>query len=163
MDFLEKDLEDLIYQTPIDNLKERGYRRESLLTHVIRQPNLGHYGKPDLVEFGWHWFSDPGMHRAFIRIVELKKGAIGLKACVQGARYRVGLMHWIREMKPFIEDDSSIEVLMIGRELDLSDNVFLMAELEHFEFMTYSYDIDGLRFKKVYPGNYINTSFNPKR
>ena len=154
MKFLEKDLEQIIFESGMDSLNERGlYIRGKRL----RQVRIGNYGIADLITFQRpfydgpeHEFWNPGR----ITIYELKKEHIGISAFLQAVAYARGINRYLQKRDK--NDKYIIDIKLIGRDIDkngafcyipqilnvhnqyydLSSN---MTEPGVIEFITYEY------------------------
>ena len=117
MEFLEKDLEEIIFEADRNDLIERGL---NIRGKLFRQLKIGNYGIADLVEVsrfrkdGWHEGSqiEP---RLFITVYELKKDKIGISAFLQALGYLKGIRQYLRVRKPNIE--FILHIVLIGREM----------------------------------------------
>ena len=144
MDFLEKDLEDIIWEASqekegLDKLKERGFPMTG--GRMYRQVNLGNYGILDLVSVRITRISID------ITIYELKKNEINISTMLQASRYGTGIREFIENkcynQKRFVD----INYVLIGKEVDTSsDFVFLYNAVGNFHIYLYKYSIDGIKF-----------------
>ena len=96
MNFLEKDLEQIIYEADKELLAEKGLRVNGKL---LRQVRIGNYGIADLVSirrpyqdtfFGYQ-------EKGLITIYELKKENISVSAFLQAIGYARGIMRWMEQ------------------------------------------------------------------
>jgi hypothetical protein len=147
MDFLEKDLEDIIFnalqcEEGYDMLNERGLDICYSTEHFIckRQLKIGNYGIADLVTL-----SRFTKGRVFIEVIELKKGEVNMDAYVQANRYLTGIKRYMERFHPKLNVVYSMT--LIGRQLNRGDWVYLIDEVEHLKVLTYKYDIDGITFE----------------
>lgn len=161
MKFLEKDLEQIIFESGRDSLRQRGL---PITGKLFRQLKIGNYGIADLVEFNRPAYDGP--NREFftpgsITIYELKKEQIGIAAFLQSLNYIKGIQRYL-EIKGR-EDQYIVNLVIIGKELDSSGSFCFIPSLlglknDYYDlgsnlteegsinFYTYQYDIDGLRF-----------------
>lgn len=167
MDFLEKDLETIIYETAQNKegrmkLSERGLEIRGKL---LRQVRIGTYGIADLitVEINRHKDSE----HINITIYELKKGVLNLDALTQASRYETGIRRFI-EQNYYDEDIHflTVNIILIGRSVEYNgDFLFLLnkcIDSGDVDVYTYSYDIDGLKFERQYSGwNIAEEGFEP--
>jgi hypothetical protein len=152
MTFLEKDLEQIIYESGRDLLEEKGLSIEGKL---YRQLRIGNYGIADLVSvirpvYDW----DINCKRTIfipgeITIYELKKEKIGISAFLQSLSYMRGIESYLN--KRCKKHLFNISICLIGKEIDESGSFCYLSGLEEFpiNFMTYSYNINGIIFKRV--------------
>lgn len=150
MDFLEKDLEDIIWeaQSTREGRKKLKSRGLDIRGKVFRQFNLGEYGIPDLVSV---YYSD---RRAIITIYELKKDQINTNTLLQASRY----YNAINRLASNMLDDWRIKVCLIGRNVELNGNFTFLADMIPCVSMyTYEINIDGLFFTMQY-GYYLSES-----
>jgi hypothetical protein len=154
MDFLEKDLEDIIYEayeTKNQNfLVERGL---DVFNHdyIIRQLNLGDYGVADLVGINLY----PSFYRSsntedffVVTIYELKKDTISMSTFSQAIKYSKAITDYLSSQKI---TRYYIEYVLVGKSISLSDDnlCFLRDVTNNVHTYTYSYSFDGIKFKKT--------------
>ena len=140
MDFIEKDLEEIIWETQKTDegrklLAERGL---DIRGKMFRQFNLGEYGTCDLLTIE---FYDKYPH---ISVYELKRDLIDVNAVMQVCRYVTAIRRYIK-----YKYDSGCDVTsyLIGKTIQTNnDFVFLCNELNNIEILLYSIDINGLKF-----------------
>jgi hypothetical protein len=148
MKFLEKDLEDIIYNTDPDELRKRG-----LFVHgkLFRQLNIGKYGIADIV------CVERVGRELIINVLELKKEKIDVFSFLQALRYLKGISRYIKDYRG-IECDITFQITLIGKTIDLSnDFVYLSGfdiytsdqESSFLNICTYDYDFDGIKFNPV--------------
>lgn len=163
MDFLEKDLEEIIFYGERDELKNRGL---DINGKVYRQLNIGSYGRADLVSFersyeyeyiptgeidkktgGWNFLEEKERKLVFT-VYELKKDVIDIDTLLQAIGYCRGIKRYITDNRnfPFYVD---FKIVLIGRKISLSSSFCYFEDLfKNIEFYTYQYKIDGIYFKK---------------
>lgn len=164
MNFLEKDLEDVIWENTqskegLQKLEDRGL---SLIgKHFIRQLNLGPYGIADIVGFTIGVYrTDFDQHSISVQVdvVELKKDKINNTCINQTLRYLDGIKqfvseylkkHSIKEKFQFVH--LSYEAHLIGSGMSLDSCAFIYNNTPKcFTAYSYSFDIDkGLLFKSL--------------
>jgi hypothetical protein len=162
MNFLEKDLEEIIYTSGRDVLDQRGL---TINGKLLRQVKIGNYGIADLIEFTRPSYGGPAndcLCPGEITIYELKKDQIGIAAFLQSLSYAKGISEYLRKRK--ISDHYLIHITLIGKTVDLSgsfcfitdllqmrsdyiDKYNMFSENGEINFYTYNYDIDGLTFR----------------
>lgn len=144
MNFLEKDLEEIIFeqlqtQKGIDDLVSKGLYFISS-TKSYRQLRIGNYGIADIVNV-----TRVGS-RLVIDIVELKKDKISMSSFLQAVRYTKGIMRFFESREKHISID--ISITLIGREIDnRSDFIYIPDIFIDVSLVTYSYGVDGIRFE----------------
>jgi hypothetical protein len=137
MDFLEKDLEQIICETPNNILRQKGL---IIRGRKLRQVRIGNYGIADLVTYDR---DDQDIH---VNVYELKKEKIGISAYLQALGYAKGIRSYLKKRCP--DRWVSISISLIGRDLDTSGNFPFITDFTTCSFYTYHYDFDGLTFKR---------------
>lgn len=158
MKFLEKDLENIIYDAAQTNIGREKLRERGLDLHGVtfRQVDLGDYGIADLVNIHVER-SETGTYWRF-SIIELKKGKIDINAVMQACRYKTALRKFV--LKHFDASDYSVSfnIVMIGDSIEKdNDFVFLYNFLRDVKIYTYDYKLSGLFFYEV-PKRWIKTN-----
>lgn len=122
MEFLEKDLEDIIweaYQSEYGKY-ELFNKGLSISGKMYRQVNLGDYGILDLMTVSIN------PEDVIISIYELKKDIINMSTMAQAARYGTGISKYIEERCNIHNRPISLQFFLIGKEIECrSDFVFL--------------------------------------
>ena len=163
MKFLEKDLEDIIYEMSLTHegcvaLRKRGFYFSNWDFPFTRQLDLGRFGKPDLIQIAG--LSCGGEKMLEVNICELKRGNTSMDTFDQSLKYIRGIDYVIDELG--IRDQfSSIHysLVMVGKSHDLSDNHVYLAHMlrnDHIyiKLLSYEFSIDkGLVFIPV--GNFL--------
>ena len=148
MNFLEQDLEEIIYTGDFEELEERGIYIPGILR---RQVKIGNYGIADLISIIRPYYNSDGYReKGTIIIYELKRKKIDVNAFLQALRYAKGIKRYLE--KKGYEYRYNLEIVLIGKEIDtVSPFCFLPDFIEqddfHLSMYTYSYDIDGIQFK----------------
>jgi len=162
MKFLEKDLEEIIYNTYLESPEKLSKKNLYMYGSIKRQLKIGNYGILDLLtiskdydyEFESVWnkqkrlfeYKETLKPTLVLTVYELKKEKVGISAFLQCYGYIKGLKDWFRINKPNIK--IKFRSVLIGREIDKSGSFCYLPELIHdLDIYTYSYDIDGLNFK----------------
>ena len=145
MNFLEKDLEQIIFETDNGKLCER----ELLITgKKYRQLRIGNYGIADIVTFKrGYLFGEGGIvPRLSITVFELKQKEISANTYMQAVRYCKGISRYIIEYrdKPINLD---FNIVLIGDKICVGDFCYATDFINNLEVYTYSYNIDGIMFK----------------
>jgi len=156
MDFLEKDLEEIIYNANKEELHKRGLFINGKL---FRQLRIGNYGIADLVEV------ERLSGQLYITVYELKKDKIGISAFLQGLNY-------VRGIKSYIEKERGksisvyFQIVLIGKKIDSNSSFCYLPEfLINFDganFLTnytYSYSVNGIIFKEESEYDLIDKGF----
>lgn len=140
MDFLEKDLEDILYNSPQKQIRHRGLYFFSY-NKIFRQVNLGNYGISDLITFK-RW----GIHDNLFTIYELKNKTLDASAFWQLVRYMKGFKHLLTQSN-FNIKNYKLRGVMIGRTLDTkSDFCYFPTVCPSITYVTYDYKVDGINF-----------------
>lgn len=158
MRFLEKDLEDIIWESDRDLLMDRGLY---VTGHMKRQLRIGNYGIADLVTFKREYY---GCNRSIleINIYEIKRGDVGVAAFLQSMRYATGIRSYLEQRGI---DNFNITITLIGDSLELSSEFvyienFMSSCGAEFNVYTYEYKIDGIKFKRESGYKMMNEGFN---
>lgn len=176
MDFLEKNLEDIIYENANTKegrklLKERGL---DLCGRTYRQVSMGKYGIADLVNI--HAFSDRirkgfSAHYLYVNIIELKKDIVNIDTLLQAVGYKKAVDEYLEGYCAKTWEDYEVSITLIGQKLETDSNfVFLLNELDWLHAYTYSYSINVLNFEERYgwykpnalDGNTVSKLKSPK-
>lgn len=172
MNFLEKDLEEIIFTSSRKELEDRGLyigKRSKLL----RQKKIGNYGIADLLEV-----SKPYYHpiikrvcKGSINVIELKQDKIGISAFLQALGYLKGIKRYLESRG--CDELFNYEITLIGKTIDINSSYVYLYEFtnEYFEntidesssFIVknflYNYKIDGIYFDEVGIHNLKNEGF----
>lgn len=162
MEFLEKNLEDIICNTDSNKLNERGLW--CFEGKVFRQLKIGNYGIADVVtvkritqllppsnEFVENYLE--------ITIYELKKEKIGLSAFLQAINYTKGIKRFFERRGVNV----IFNIVLIGKDIDLSGSFSYLPDLigfgipdfeppcsfgfiQNLSYFTYKYEFDGIKF-----------------
>lgn len=165
MKFLEKDLEEIIFESDKEDISERGL---PISGKLYRQLRIGNYGVSDLIEFSKFTVIRNGKfshHMIDVHVYELKKDKIGVSAFMQALNYLKGIKSYLSNRFPNTEIYYSI--VLIGKAIDANSSfVYLPEFLENSDgacFLhnyTYSYELDGLSFNKQVNYKLTNEGFN---
>lgn len=154
MKFLEKELEEIIWESDKAQLKKRGL---PLYGNLYRQMSIGGYGIADIVQVrkAYHSKNKPYL---IINILELKQDKIGISAFLQAVRYAKGIQSYLkgRNIKHYI-----LNITLIGKEVDMSGSICYLPDLldtndkllnfgkiNSVKFITYDYKLEGLMFNE---------------
>lgn len=166
MSFLEKTLEEIIFNADKNILYERGLY---ITGKLVRQLRIGNYGVADLVSFtrlNKYERDQIGMH---IDVYELKKDKIGVATFMQAIGYVKGIESYLKQRK--YKYDISFSINLIGSSIENGSSFSYLTDLipcneNGYSFLnvfTYSYEIDGIRFKDESGYKLIDDGFRLKR
>lgn len=170
MEFLEKNLEDILFESLKDDKKynfinERGlYVTKPYL--LKRQFSIGNYGTCDLIALNrpYELKTDQGYivekEPVIITIYELKQNKIDLNSLLQIMRYMKGVKRWMYKNKSC---NYKIRGVLIGNSINTSNYVYLFdyfqdhldTELGEISVYTYNYKFDGIEFENIDLSQYI--------
>ena len=145
MDFLEKNLEDILYDA---------FRCSESVNHLfmcglecyypaltLRQVRIGNYGIADLVTIS--------LVERKIRVFELKRDNIGVGALLQASKYKRGINRYLYESGRDNLLCFDIEIILIGKRYENSEWLYLFANgLDGVSLYTYKYGLNGLSFEQ---------------
>lgn len=145
MNFLEKNLEDIIFNTRTFNLFERGLDIIDYSSKK-RQLKIGNYGIADIVLFGKDY------DVLNINVLELKKDTINIESLMQAARYVKGIDSYIRR-KRRKEIEVQYTITLIGASLELNSSFVHLTDVLtengfDLRIYTYQYEFDGIKFNR---------------
>jgi hypothetical protein len=151
MQFLEKDLEQIIFETRNEDLQEK----ELYISGVKkRQLRIGNYGISDIVTIQrpQYYPKQSDGHGGFyvepltITVYELKQNKISVSAFLQVIRYAKGIKSYLSKRN--LKIDYELNICLIGKEIDLSSELIYLTEfIDTLSLITYNYGIDGISFK----------------
>jgi len=159
--FLEKDLEDIIFESDKNELRKRGLH---IYGKIYRQVRIGNYGIADLIEvkripseivngrmgeFASH---------LDITIYELKKDKIDFNAFMQAVKYAKGISRYFKKHRHNIR--VQFRIVLIGSEISMNDDftyitdmftpdissAFYSPAINFVTFYKYKYNFDGIYF-----------------
>ncbi len=165
MDFLEKDLEDILYNSSQNDVFPLGLHH-FYFDSIFRQVRITGYGVIDLMTLRY----DNDSKEITITIYELKNKKVSAETFWQ-------LLRYIKAVNQVINDfnlkNHPIRVLgvMIGREIDDSNDFCFLPTLDtnQISIYTYNYSLKGIRFKlqgdsyykTAYKGDFNFSQLNP--
>ena len=148
--FLERDLEDIIFDNP-EECRKRGLR--VIGSKVYRQVRLNQYGVCDLLTI--EIFNS----RVLVTVYELKHNKIGFNELGQISRYISGIYRILVGFTPSMEKDLIVRGVLIGKQIDDSDNFkYVYNQLDAITIYNYSYKSTGIKFEHFYPDTKIYTN-----
>jgi hypothetical protein len=150
MDFLEKDLEQIVYKASNEQLDKCGLRVRG---KRFRQKIIGNYGVCDMITVQVIK-TDAEYYYYNVTIYELKKENVELSTFTQTIKYARGIISYLekRTHRPI-----AINIVLIGRKVNLRSDVVYLPRLfsqyaypstgiNSLQIYTYDYKIDGLSF-----------------
>lgn len=175
MQFLERDLEDIIFESDRKSLSDRGLR---MYGKKLRQVRIGNYGIADLITInrykqndiyfddydknGNPMYKDDYLPILKISVYELKKDSIGIETFLQAVRYVKGIQRYLKSRSFSFE--VIFNIVLIGKSLNQSTSFSYFPEVINsddfnLELYTYDYRIDGLHFESHSGFKLINEGF----
>ena len=178
MNFLEKDLEQIIYEADKELLAEKGLRINGKL---LRQVRIGNYGIADLLSIErpyYHTYFETHL-KGTITIYELKKDNISVSAFLQAVGYAKGVIRYMeghpKDTQVNSIENYNINIVLIGKNIDKNSEFVYLADLltNHFmgdnnldepfiltlQMFTYNYDFNGINFTKMENYSLVNEGF----
>lgn len=142
MKFLERNLEDIIFETDNKKLLERGL---PIFGKKFRQVNLGSYGIADLVCF------ERNKDQITITVIELKKDCVNLDTLIQALRYVEGIKKYFKLRRFYEKSNIKYIIRICGSKISNQKEIQLITSNMSDDFLLidshkYEYGIDGLRF-----------------
>lgn len=144
MEFSEKQLEEIIFTSSKEQLKQRGLNKTG---KFFRQVRIGNYGIADLVEITRCYYLD----RLYVTVYELKKDDLTAESFFQAVRYAKGIQSWFSDRS--CKYDVEIGITLIGsgvKHYGLKSNpwLYLSSLYDNINFYSYDYGRDGIIFKE---------------
>ena len=167
MTFLEKDLEDIIFNAPIQELENRGLQIPKLKKRQLR---IGNYGIADIVGVERDLSCPPHLDSSYLRfsIFELKQKKITITTFLQAIRYAKGITSYLAKYKDLSTEEYKISLCLIGQTVCMSDFIYLADLMSNnwessfgldLSIYTYSYGFDGIYFKRIKGYDLIKKGF----
>jgi hypothetical protein len=175
MDFLEKNLEDIIFETDNDLLHDRGL---FVFGKKKRQVNLGNYGIADIVSLshGYDPIGNPNLRKhpmVSFGVIELKKDKIDIGTFLQALRYCKAIETYVEMREIYKSAQLNFSITLIGKTLDKSSGFIYLTDFlsqdksifSDFPYLTldiytYSYAFDGIKFTREHDYSLIGHGFN---
>lgn len=164
MEFFEKDLEQIIYETSNELLNSKGL---NIKGKKLRQLRIGNFGISDLVTYHKtnfnEWVND---NYYVINVYELKKDKVGISALLQAIRYCKGIKTYLEQYKPNI--NFKLNITLISKEVDKTGDFIYITDLINNEsyksinsisFYSFKYNVNGIEFNKESGYNLIDKGF----
>lgn len=159
MNFLEKNLEDIIFGTPNAKLSERGL---PIKGKKKRQVRIGNYGVADLVTM----YKSSTVHNGkvystlYVTIYELKKGVVDVNTLMQACRYKKGISQYFDKRGLFQDTSVEYNLVLVGDSIqDSGDFVYCLDTVYDASSYIYKYDFDGISFSEKSGWSLTNPGF----
>lgn len=163
MKFLERDLEDIIFNNNNDKLQEKGL---DIGGKKYRQLRIGNYGIADMVTIE-RGFDDCEDGCLFINIYELKKDIIDVNAFIQAIGYMKGISSFLKSRD--FNFNYRFTITLVSKNISKEGNFIYLTDfikpnsnendLMQLVFYTYNYGIDGIEFKTELGYDLVNKGF----
>jgi hypothetical protein len=150
MNFLEKDLENLIIDTDKNKLLENGLY---IGNKKIRQLNLGANGILDIVSYEKRYDNTNKVPVIYIRIYELKRDTVCMNTIKQLSRYYLAVSEYVKSR--YLKSEGlftfQINLVLIGSNFNFNDSNFITSAflIKNLEIFTYSLQNKNIFFTKV--------------
>jgi hypothetical protein len=147
MEFLEKNLEDIIFKTSSYDLRKRGLYVSG---KRFRQLRIGDYGIADMVTIDKEYLNYPDSAYSVINITvfEFKKNLINTDTLLQASRYVKGIQRYFYKHEKFINKEINFKIVLVGKTIAKgADFTFLSDFVDNLEVFTYDYNFDGIKFE----------------
>lgn len=172
MKFLEKNLEQIIFESDKMALAKRGL---GIYGKLLRQLKIGNYGISDLVEIRKPWYSeeDKKHYKGEIIVYELKQESISFSTLSQAIGYLKGIRTFLE--RKGIDNYFNYRIILIGAELDLYSSFCYLPDFFTFynnyeldidecsqfgiDLCKYNYDFDGIKFEFISDYNLRDKGF----
>ncbi|MES2395888.1 MAG: hypothetical protein V4549_07790 [Bacteroidota bacterium] len=168
MNFLEKDLEKIIFETPNEHLRSGEFWVNGIKKRQLR---IGNYGVADLVTCHRNYdlefmegLEKPIKHPyAEITVYELKQKEVNIKTLIQGARYCAGIRNYLDKRKlSFIY---KINLVLIGNSFNVDSDILYLEQLfENLSIVTYKIidDVVSFEYHSGFERGLLSEGFNIK-
>lgn len=163
MKFLEKDLEQIVWESDNAEITKRGMFIRGIKKRQLR---IGNYGVADLVTFDRRRCPVSDSNIIAITVYEFKKDSVSISAFLQAIRYVMGIHSYLekREVSFFYY----FNIVLCGNKIDLTSDLLYLPDLINNEdgilreisLFDYNYEIDGLRFTSHFGYKLVNEGFN---
>lgn len=156
MYLLERDLEEIIFNTDAKELANKGLHINGKL---YRQLKIGNHGTADLICVSRDRYPiglNPMTYipTLCISIIELKKDKIGISAFLQAVGYVKGISEYLKYRN--FSNPIEFKIILIGKQIDINSTFCYLSEfipsVNEFEksfldIYTYDYNINGVKFE----------------
>lgn len=155
MRFLEKDLEEIIFNSDYEDLRNVGLIMPKFKK---RQVKLGEHGRADIMGLDFKTYNyedqDPVIVPTF-SVFELKQDKISVSAFMQAIGYAHALRKFLNKRSEFYYF-SKIKIVLIGNKVDDFSSLIHLPRLVNsnvfsLEIYTYEYSVTGIKFKAHHP------------
>jgi hypothetical protein len=160
MEFLEKDLEQIIFEASQEELVNKGL---CLTGKKFRQLKIGGYGIADLVYIERPHFNPYSreMMKGIISVVELKQNKITISAFLQAVRYVRGIQRFLEINRLNLYDCFNFEIVLIGSKIDLDSSVVFLPDVFQNDSEGFMYESSKTRISMYkYEMNLNGLEFN---
>lgn len=158
MEFLEKDLEQIIFENLSDSKKYKNLENRGFCLNpfgyvekpywVGRQVKIGNYGTADLIIVIRSMDGPYENHSLDIYVIELKVNVINNDTLLQVSRYMKGVNRYLKNR---VKIRYSVKGVMIGKKICTSDYIYLFDDIIDYGkivVLKYEYGINGLKFNE---------------
>lgn len=163
MKFLERDLEDIIFEMGREKLQEKGIWS---CGKMYRQLRIGEYGISDLVLIERPRYDAffGNMLKGTITVMELKKDKLNVDSFMQAVRYVKGIKDYLYcRYGDQAEYDFNYRIVLIGRSICVNSAIMFLPDIFNFDvgeknslsesgvsvdIYTYNYTSEGIFFKE---------------
>lgn len=165
MNFLEKDLEQIIWETDGKVLADRGLF--NIPRNRKRQLRVGNYGILDMLSV--ERCTDPhGEKYLEITVYEFKKETIDTNTFLQAIRYCKGIQNYLNK-RGFV--NFNLNIVLVGKRININNDLIYITDLigasdfcnngflNGINFYTYDYRFDGIWFTDHYRYALTNEGF----
>lgn len=170
MNFLEKNLEQIIYEADRKQLSERGLDDFGIFKRQLR---IGNYGIADLVSIRRPYLDlyDSQIYKGVITVYELKKEDLSNDAFFQALGYLKGIKRYLdKRNKEHLYD---FQIRLIGKSVNTSGSFCFLPDFldgsncqvigfdttTSLEIYTYDYNFNGISFTNHYGYKITNEGF----
>jgi len=135
MNVLEKDLEDLVYETAKKDANLLRQRGLPINGYCMRQVNLGDYGIADMVCF------EINDYCIEVQVVELKKEVININTLMQAARYAKPIKDAVEKAFRGNRRHVFMSIILVGKKIETSGDFVFLLDYTH-RASAYTVEID---------------------
>lgn len=170
MKFLERDLEEIIFNTPNSTLQSIGL---DINGTKKRQLRIGNYGISDIVTLHKEYdlklkysettgkLTEVANPIINLTVYELKKENISLSAFAQSVKYLKGIKTYLEDYRGFY--DVKFRSVVIGKNIPEDSSIIYAGDIfENIDIYQYSLNINGLVFEKLELLNIKNTGYGSR-
>lgn len=148
MNFFEKDLENIIWESDNEKLINKGL---FISGKKLKQLKIGNYGIADLITVKKLY--ENGFPYLDITVFELKKDKAGISAFLQAVRYCKGISSFLFKRKNALR--FKLNIVICGKTIDADSDYIYITDLFKSDDLgvintvtnySYDYTIDGIEF-----------------